>query len=205
MKKAFIYAIALGLAAAAPAYAQDNNDNDNNRHHGQHQGDNDRGDHDRNNNDSNGGGGGGGGGNDNDNDNDHHAGNGGRHDHDRNDNDRDVNVNVHRNVHTNVHRNVIVRGRGGADITRFRAVIRAPHRFRIGVWHAPRGFHYRRFVLGERIPRLLLAPTFYLTAYGTYGLMAPPEGYIWVRVGSDAVLVDRDSGEVIRVVYGVFY
>jgi len=29
--------------------------------------------------------------------------------------------------------------------------------------------------------------------------------YVRVRVGDDALLVDVDTGEVIRVVYGVFY
>lgn len=33
----------------------------------------------------------------------------------------------------------------------------------------------------------------------------PPYGAIWVRVGNDALLVDRDSGEVITVQYDVFY
>lgn len=145
---------------------------------------------------------------DNDRDNRHHRQHQGDHDrnddgdHDRNGGDHDTvrgNVTIHNNG------NVTVRGHARVDVGRFRAVIRAPHRFRVGVWHAPRGFHYRRFVLGERVPRILLAPTFYLTAYSTYGLLEPPEGFVWVRVGPDAVLVDTETGEVIRVVYGVFY
>lgn len=32
-----------------------------------------------------------------------------------------------------------------------------------------------------------------------------PYGYEWVRVGADALLVDRHSGEVIRVEHDVFY
>jgi hypothetical protein len=35
--------------------------------------------------------------------------------------------------------------------------------------------------------------------------MLPPPGTVWVRYGSDAVLIDRDTGEVIRVVYNIFY
>ena len=35
--------------------------------------------------------------------------------------------------------------------------------------------------------------------------MDPPYGYVWVRYGDDALLVDVDTGEILRVVYGVFY
>jgi Ni/Co efflux regulator RcnB len=105
--------------------------------------------------------------------------------------------------HTIVHRKVTVqRGRHAAG---FHWVRRAPHRYRIGVWHAPYGFHYRRFSVGERIPAALLAADFFLTAYAEYGLEPPPPGYVWVRDGDDAVLVDRYTGEVIAVEYDVFY
>ena len=33
----------------------------------------------------------------------------------------------------------------------------------------------------------------------------PPPGTVWVRYGNDALLIDRYSGEVIQVVYGIFY
>lgn len=35
--------------------------------------------------------------------------------------------------------------------------------------------------------------------------MAPPPDAVWVRYGPDALLVDRMTGEIIRVQYGVFY
>jgi Ni/Co efflux regulator RcnB len=38
-----------------------------------------------------------------------------------------------------------------------------------------------------------------------FALMSPPDGYVWVRVGDDALLVDADTGEVVQVVYDVFY
>lgn len=41
--------------------------------------------------------------------------------------------------------------------------------------------------------------------YVSFGLIAPPDGYNWVRVGDDAVLVESDNGEVLEVEYGVFY
>jgi Ni/Co efflux regulator RcnB len=51
----------------------------------------------------------------------------------------------------------------------------------------------------------LLAADFFLTSYWLYGLDPPPPDYVWVRDGPDAVLVDRYTGEVIQVVYDVFY
>ncbi len=106
---------------------------------------------------------------------------------------------------TTVHRKVTVNNRGRADIARYRKVVRAPHRFHVAAWRAPRGFAYRRFSLGERIPGVLLAAEFFLASYAAYGLEAPPSGYVWVRDGDDAVLVDRYTGEVIAVEYDVFY
>jgi Ni/Co efflux regulator RcnB len=108
---------------------------------------------------------------------------------------------VHRKTVT--HRNVTVRAH--ANLKHFHQSFRAPHRYRIGAWNAPRGFSYRRFGIGERIPALLLISTYFLTDYALYGLEAPDDGYIWVRDGSDAVLVDRETGEVVEVEYDVFY
>ena len=104
---------------------------------------------------------------------------------------------------TTVHRKVVNHGR--ANLSRFHKVIRAPRRFHMRAWIAPRGFHYRRFRIGERIPGVLLAADYFLTSYWLYGLEPPPPGYVWVRDGSDAVLVDRYTGEVIQVVYDAFY
>ncbi len=111
---------------------------------------------------------------------------------------------------TTTHRKVtaarhIVTGARKVDISRYRRVVRAPHRYRINAWVAPRGFSYRRFSLGERIPGVLLAADFFLTSFALYGLEAPPDGYVWVRDGTDAVLVDRETGEVVQVQYDAFY
>ena len=48
------------------------------------------------------------------------------------------------------------------------------------------------------------APLF-LSNYDDYGLDEPDNGYVWVRDGDDAVLVDRYTGEVVEVEYDVFY
>lgn len=98
----------------------------------------------------------------------------------------------------------VVRDRPNVNIAR--KVIRAPRRFHIArPWIAPRGFVFRRFGLGERVPAVLLAATYFLADYSLYGLEPPPPGYVWIREGSDAVLVDRYTGEVIQVQEDVFY
>jgi Ni/Co efflux regulator RcnB len=33
----------------------------------------------------------------------------------------------------------------------------------------------------------------------------PPYGYVWVRYGPDAMLVAVDNGQILSVVYGLFY
>jgi Ni/Co efflux regulator RcnB len=115
------------------------------------------------------------------------------------------NTTVHRKVTShfgNGDRNNNGRGR---KVAGFHWSRRAPHRYHAAAWHAPRGFSYRRFSIGERIPAVLLVADFFLTDYVSYGLDVPPDGYIWVRDGNDAVLVDRYTGEVIAVEYDVFY
>jgi len=41
--------------------------------------------------------------------------------------------------------------------------------------------------------------------YANFALPQPPFGAVWVRVGEDALLVDQTNGQVVSVVYGVFY
>ncbi len=106
-------------------------------------------------------------------------------------------VTIHGGNHNGFHSHV--------SAAHFHHVFRAPHRYRIGMWHAPRGFYYRRFGIGERVPAVLLVSSYFLNDYYDYGLEDPDDGYVWVRDGDDAVLVDEDTGEVIEVEYDVFY
>jgi Ni/Co efflux regulator RcnB len=102
-----------------------------------------------------------------------------------------------------VRRTVTERPNGNVVV---RKAVRAPRRFHAArPWIAPRGFVFRHFRLGERVPAVLLASNYFLLDFGLYGLLPPPPGYIWIREGSDAVLVDRYTGEVIQVQYDVFY
>lgn len=44
----------------------------------------------------------------------------------------------------------------------------------------------------------------FIRDFGRYGLSAPPPNAMWVRVGSDAVLLDQKSGAVTQTRRGVF-
>jgi Ni/Co efflux regulator RcnB len=69
----------------------------------------------------------------------------------------------------------------------------------------PRGYSYRRWGLGQRLPRLFLSPLYFFTDYAAFGFGPPPFGDQWVRYGPDLLLVDVNSGEVVYVIYGAFY
>jgi Ni/Co efflux regulator RcnB len=129
---------------------------------------------------------------------------------------RDVNnrdVNVTRNVTVkrdiDVNRNVTV-GRQfdnrhrNFDIAVFQRNVRAERHFHVGFYRAPVGYHYRRWVYGQRLPSVYFVRDYWLTDYVTFGLMAPPPGFVWVRFGPDAVLIDQFTGEIVQVQYGIF-
>jgi len=103
-------------------------------------------------------------------------------------------------------RTVRERRNGNVNVRVTRKAFHAPRRFRAArPWVAPRGFVFRHFRLGERVPAVLLSSLYFLTDFSLYGLEPPPPGYVWIREGSDAVLVDRYTGEVLQVAYDVFY
>jgi Ni/Co efflux regulator RcnB len=91
------------------------------------------------------------------------------------------------------------------DVIRLRGVIRAPKRFRVAGYVRPRGFIVKRWAINDRLPLAFYARNYWLLNFTAYGLMAPPVGLVWVRVGNDAVLIDPDTGIVVRVVYDLFY
>jgi len=87
----------------------------------------------------------------------------------------------------------------------FHRAYNARSRFHGGAYYHPHGWYYRRWNYGEFLPALFFAQTYWLMNYGTYDLPPPPPGCVWARYGSDALLVDRATGEIVQVVYGVFY
>ena len=89
--------------------------------------------------------------------------------------------------------------------TQYRRTITTTKHYSAGAFTAPSGFAYRRYELGQRVDGELLGTDYVLTRYGDYGLDAPPSaGLVWIRVGDDALLVDRQSGEVVQSDYGLF-
>jgi Ni/Co efflux regulator RcnB len=81
----------------------------------------------------------------------------------------------------------------------------ASRRFRGPAYRRPSGWYDRRWTFGEFLPSLFWSSNYWLNDYNTYDLPPPPYGAVWVRNGNDALLIDRDSGEIISIEYGVFY
>jgi Ni/Co efflux regulator RcnB len=81
----------------------------------------------------------------------------------------------------------------------------ATRRFHGPAYRPPAGYYARRWAWGMTLPSLFWARQYWLTDYSIYDLPPPPFGAIWVRVGSDALLIDQTSGMIIEVDYGVFY
>lgn len=91
------------------------------------------------------------------------------------------------------------------SINSMRLNVQATHHFHNGNYNAPTGYQARRWSYGDRLPHGYYSRNYWLTDYLMFGLFAPPDGLVWVRVGDDALLVDEISGDVVQVDYGVFY
>jgi predicted ribosomally synthesized peptide with SipW-like signal peptide len=76
--------------------------------------------------------------------------------------------------------------------------------YHIGVYHPPHGWVAHRWAYGQILPRAYWAAPYILADYWLFGLMVPPAGFEWVRDGSDAILVNTATGEILQVQYGVF-
>lgn len=72
-------------------------------------------------------------------------------------------------------------------------------------YRRPSGWYARRWTFGDFLPSLFWSSSYWINDFGYYGLMAPPPGTVWIRDGDDAILIDRYTGEVIQVEYGLFY
>lgn len=99
-------------------------------------------------------------------------------------------------VHKTVNRDVIMKFRGN---------IHAPRHFHFRAYVRPPGWYAHRWVFGERLPHAWFVRDYWINDWAAFGLIEPWPGYAWVQVGDDAVLVDLDTGEIVRVVYGIFY
>ena len=69
----------------------------------------------------------------------------------------------------------------------------------------PQGYGYQRWAVGARLPPIFFTPDYYYADWSALGLDPPAPGYQWVRYGPDMLLVELDDGQVVDVVYDVFY
>ena len=87
----------------------------------------------------------------------------------------------------------------------YRKTVTSTRRYDAGTFVAPSGYTYTRYSIGERVPQVLItSPKLVLDDYSTYRLDSPPEGLEWIRVGNDALLISRSTGEVIQTDYDLF-
>lgn len=82
---------------------------------------------------------------------------------------------------------------------------RSPNRYRGWDYRPPAGFYSHSWIFGDLLPRSWWTPDYYIVQWWSYGLPRPPAGYQWIRVNDDALLIDRFTGRVSRVVYDVFW
>jgi Ni/Co efflux regulator RcnB len=117
---------------------------------------------------------------------------------------------THRVVHRAVTRGVRHMTRAAVRhlsprVAALRRNVVAAHRFHAGIYRAPPGYFYRRWSFGEMLPAVYWGRDYWLTDFLAFGLFAPPDGYVWVRYGPDALMIDEYTGAIIQVDYGVFF
>lgn len=91
------------------------------------------------------------------------------------------------------------------DARDYRHNYQAEQRYHWRPYERPRGWYQRRWVYGEVLPQFFWAPNYLISDFWMFGLAIPPYGYEWVRYGDDALLVSTYNGQILQVVYGVFY
>jgi hypothetical protein len=78
--------------------------------------------------------------------------------------------------------------------------------FHLGNYYAPyRGWNYRRIGIGIRLESLFFSPTYWIGDPWSYRLPDVYGPYRWVRYYDDALLVNIYTGEVVDVVYDIFW
>jgi Ni/Co efflux regulator RcnB len=83
--------------------------------------------------------------------------------------------------------------------------IYSTHRFHWNTYNRPSGWYYRRWGYGQIFPSIFWGRNYWIDDYWMFDLLIPPYGYVWVRYGDDALLINRRTGMVLQVRYGVFY
>lgn len=79
--------------------------------------------------------------------------------------------------------------------------------FHLPRYYAPYGwdYGYRRFGIGFRLDSILFGSNYWISDPYYYRLPPAYGPYRWVRYYNDALLVDIDTGEVVDVVYDIFW
>lgn len=77
--------------------------------------------------------------------------------------------------------------------------------FHAGFYRSPPGYYVRAWGFGDFLPRPWFARTYWLADFLDFGLPFAPPGYVWVRVGPDALMIDQFSGRIVQVVRGIFW
>lgn len=79
--------------------------------------------------------------------------------------------------------------------------------FHLPRYYAPYGwdYGYRRFSIGFRLSPILFGQNYWIDDPYDYRLPEAYGPYRWVRYYNDALLVDLDSGEVVDVIYDIFW
>jgi len=78
-------------------------------------------------------------------------------------------------------------------------------RYHLRPYRAPYGYYVRDWGFGDFLPRGWFGNDYWIGDFLDYDLPYPPPGYEWVRVGDDALLVDRFTGRIVQVVRGIFW
>ena len=78
-------------------------------------------------------------------------------------------------------------------------------RFQGATYYHPRGYGYRRYVVGGYLPRAYWGNRYNIARPGAYGLTGQWRGTQWIRVGGDALLIRVRNGSVVKVVRGIYY
>jgi Ni/Co efflux regulator RcnB len=78
-------------------------------------------------------------------------------------------------------------------------------RFHAGGYRAPYGYYVRSWAFGDFLPRDWFGDPYFIGDFLDYDLPYPPPGFEWVRVGPDALMVDRYTGRIVQVVRGIFW
>ena len=81
----------------------------------------------------------------------------------------------------------------------------ADHSYRGQPYQPPRGWYERRWAYGQILPAPFWARNYWLVNYWGFGLVDPPYGYVWVRYGNDALMVNIITGQILGSVYWLFY